>query len=71
MVINHLVAGMILQAVNFIKVIEETCGATLPTTNIAPENMVVGRLLSFEDGYFSGSMLNLGNVSTYNSSLQP
>ena len=34
-----------------------------PKFNIAPEKMVVGRLLSYWEGNFSGAMLNFGRVS--------
>ena len=36
---------------------------TPPKFNIAPEQKVVGRLLSYWEGNFSGAMLNLGGVS--------
>ena len=34
--------------------------------NIAPEKMVVGRLLSYWEGNFSGAMLNFRGISTLN-----
>ena len=33
--------------------------------NIAPEKVMVGRLLSFWDGNFSGAMLNVGSVRSF------
>ena len=36
--------------------------ATLPETNIAPEKWMIGILLSFWEGLFSGAMLVSGRV---------
>ena len=36
---------------------------TLPETNIAPDKWMVGRLVSFRDGLFSGSMLVFGRAT--------
>ena len=35
---------------------------TLPKTNVAPEKWMIGILVSFWDGLFSGAMLVLGSV---------
>ncbi len=35
---------------------------TFPETNIAPEKWMVGILLSYWEGNFSGAMLNFGRV---------
>ena len=42
---------------------------TLPETNIAPDKWMVGRLVSFRDGLFSGSMLVFGRATQLKQSL--